>query len=360
MPTIAPVTEAPPTAPRRRPLSRRRRLLFALVPLLALVLVGELVTRLARDPLYFGNWRETRLDLARRNYPAERDAELGYVPRANFASRDNRWRTAVSIDADGMRRNGDGPPPAGDRFVAAVGDSFTFGDQVDDDASWPAQLEQVLGRPVKNGGVFGYSLTQAVLRAEAMLQRFPVSDLVVSFIPDDLTRCEFMKRYTPVPWFDLGPDGLVLHPVPPVGSEPEPPGKRWKDLLGRSALLDAVLANTASAWWFADEKQVPVPHLVGRGAEIGKRLVERIDAVCRARGVRLLLLLQGDAPRPDATEVMQHAAAIGVPTLDLIARFLLANEQDPTLHDRWFQGHMTREGNRWVAEQVAAALRAPR
>lgn len=360
MPTIAAVIEAPSTGPTRPPLTRRRRLLFALVPLAALLLLGEIVTRLARDPLYFGSWRHTRLDLVRRNYPAQPHALLGYAPHANYQSRDNHWHTVVSIDGDGMRRNGDGPTPAGEKFVAAVGDSFTFGDQVDDDASWPAQLEQVLARPVKNGGVFGYSLAQAVLRAESMMERFPVSEVVVSFIPDDLTRCEYQKRYTPVPWFDLQGDGLVLHPPPAPGTEVVDSSKWWKDALGYSALLDAVLANTARAWWYEDEKQVFAPNLQGRGMEIGKRLITRIDAACRARGVHLLLVLQGDVPRADATEVMQHAASLGVQTLDLIADYLAAQAQDASVHDRWFAGHMTRAGNRWVAERIAAALRAPR
>jgi hypothetical protein len=331
-----------------------------MLPIVALLLVAEIVTRVARDPFYCGSWRDTRLDLMRRNYPAERHPALGYVPRAGYASRDNHWQTAVSIDADGMRRNGDGPPPPGESFVAAVGDSFTFGDQVDDDASWPAQLEQVLGQPVKNGGVFGYSLTQAVLRAEAMLERFPISALVVSFIADDLTRSEFQKRYTPVPWFELRADGLVLHAPPAPGEEAVDPAKRWKDLLGYSALLDAVLANTVSNWWFADEKQVFAPDLQGRGKELGMRLVERIDAACRARGVQLLLVVQGDAPVADASAVMAHAAQKGIATLDLIELYLAAQAQDPGVHDRWFAGHMTRAGNRWVAEQIAAALRAPR
>lgn len=351
-------TQNPPTTKRR--LSLRRRLLFALLPLVALLLVGELVIRLARDPLHTGSWRDTRLDLMRRNYPAERHPLLGYAPKPDYASRDNHWGTAVSIDGDGMRRNGDGPPPVGDTCIAAVGDSFTFGDQVDDDASWPAQLEQVLARPVKNGGVFGYSLTQAVLRAETMLERFPVGELVVSFIPDDLTRCEFQKRYTPVPWFELRGDGLVLHRPPAPGSEAVDPSKWWKDLLGYSALVDAVLANTVKQWWFADEKQVYAPGLQGLGTEIGKRLVDRIAETCRARGVRLLLVLQGDAPVADANVVLQHAAARGVQTLGLIDRYLAARAEDPSVHERWFAGHMTRAGNRWVAEQVAAALREPR
>ncbi|MBX3462916.1 MAG: hypothetical protein KF830_07080 [Planctomycetes bacterium] len=350
----------PAPSPRPRPrLSRRRRLLFALVPIAVLLLGAELVIRLVRAPLHFGSFRELRLDLMRRNYPAEPHPLLGYAPRPNYRSRDNHWGTLVTIDGDGLRRNGDRPPPDGP-CVATVGDSFTFGDQVDDDASWPAQLERVLDRPVKNGGVFGYSLTQAVLRAEWMLERFPVTALVVSFIADDLTRCEYRKRYTPVPWFDLVGDGLELHPVQAPEREPPDPARWWKDLFGHSALVDAVLANTCRAFWFEDEKQVTVPHLRGRGHEIGKELVERLDEVCRARGVRLLLVLQGEAADARAASVLRHAEALGVQTLDLVARYLAARAADPTLEQRWFDGHMTPAGNRWVAEQVAAALREVR
>ena len=354
------MTNEHPRAPDPQRIRLRRRLLFAFVPLLALLLVAELAIRIVRAPFYFGSFRLLRTDLMRRNYPAERHPVLGYVPRAGFASRDNHWGTQVSIDADGMRNNGTGAPPAGDKVLAAVGDSFTFGDQVDDDASWPAQLEVALGQPVKNGGVFGYSLTQAVLRAEAMLERFDVSTLVVSFIPDDLTRCEYEKRYTPVPWFDLQGEELVLRNVPIPDTGPADSSKAWKDLLGYSALVDGVLAATCRAWWFENEKQVPVPHLQGKGALIGRKLVERIDAICRARGVRLLLLLQGDKPNDAALEVLRHASARGVQTLDLASSFADASKADPTLQSRYFAGHMTRAGNHWVAEQVAAALRAPR
>ncbi|HEX5054304.1 MAG TPA: hypothetical protein VFZ65_21170 [Planctomycetota bacterium] len=350
------MTQAAAT-PSTRPRSRRRRLLFAMVPVTGLLLLGELVCRVTRHPFYFGSFRDKRTDLMARNYPAERDPMLGYVPKPGFASRDNHWRTLVSIDADGMRRNGRTPPPGGG-LVAAVGDSFTFGDQVDDDATWPAQLEVALDRPVKNGGVFGYSLTQSVLRAEAMLDRFDVAALVVSFIPDDLTRCEYSKRYTPVPWFDLDGDGIVLRGVPIDPSAPPDSTKRWKDTLGYSALVDTVLANTVRDWWCENEKQVPVSHLLGRGPEIGKYLVERIAARCRACGTRLLLLLQGDVPTEQACGVLHHAEALGVETLDLATRFVAEKRRDPSLEDRYFAGHMTREGNRWVADAVAERLRA--
>jgi hypothetical protein len=364
---MATMTAGPLPAPRRR-LSRGRRLLFAFVPLFTILLIAEIAIRFGRAPTHFGSFRELRTDLLRRNYPAEKHPTLGYVPKANYESRDNHWGTLVSIDADGMRRNGAKAlaPAPGAKVIAAVGDSFTFGDEVDDDASWPAQLEVALGQPVKNGGVFGYSFAQAVLRAEWMLERFPVEALVVSFVPDDLTRCEYEKRYTKVPWFDLGAgsdgDGLVLRGVPidHDAVSADDATKRWKDFFGRSALVDAVLANVARAWWFENEKQVTVPHLKGRGGELGQCLVDRIAARCRTANVRLLVLLQGEAPRDDALAVLAHAQQRGVATLDLASEFAALHAEDASLRTRWFRGHMTREGNGWVAERVAAALRSGR
>jgi hypothetical protein len=351
------VSDASRPATRRGP-SRKRRLLFALVPVAVLLLGAELVIRLVRAPTYFGSFRELRTDLLRRNYPAERHPVLGYVPRAGFASRDNHWGTLVSIDADGMRRNGDGPPPPGDRVIAVVGDSFTFGDEVDDRDSWPAQLERELQRPVKNGGVFGYSLTQAVLRAEAMLERFPVDTLVVSFIPDDLVRSTFGRRYTPLPWFELVGDGLELRGVP-IDHEAgrDDTARAWKDALGHSALLDAILANTVRGWWFENDKQSVVPQLAGRAEELGRRLLDRIAARCRERSVRLLVVLQDRAPSPEALAVLRHATANGIEVLDLASRYQQLLGQDPSLAQRWFAGHMTPAGNGWVAREIATVLR---
>lgn len=346
-----------PARPSR--LSRRRRVLFGVVATLGVLLVAEIAIRIGRAPTHFGSFRELRLDMMKRNYPAERDPRLGYAPRPGFASHDNHWGTQVSIDDAGLRRNGEGPPPPGERCVVAVGDSFTFGDQVDDAESWPAHLEVALQMPVKNGGVFGYSLAQAVLRAELLMEAFPVETLVVSFVPDDLTRCEYSRRYVPLPWFDLVGQGLVLQPVPAGGDDVDDGGRALKDALGHSALLDAVLANTFRAWWYENDKQRVVPHLVGKGGEIGTRLVDRIAEVCRSRGVRLLVVQQGDAVDPAGREVIRHAQARGVEALDLVSMFLAAEAEAPGLHAKYFKGHMTSAGNAWVAAQIAAVLRVP-
>lgn len=351
---MATPAEPRPPAP-RAPLPRWKKLVFALVPLLAFLLVAELIARIARDPFHFESYRLLRIDQMKRGYPAVRDPELGYVPKPDYRAEDSRWGTTVTIDARGFRSNG-APTPDG-RPVVAVGDSFTFGDEVHDHETWPAQLERILDQPVLNGGVFGYSFTQAVLRAERILQDVPAEWLIVSFIPDDLTRSEFSKRYTAVPWFDIVDGGLVLRnvPVDETVSPEEQRARDFKNLLGHSALLDAVIANTWTDWWVTNEKQVRV-HPPGRGGEIGLLLVDRIAAVCEARACELLLVLQGDGHDAPSLALLERARARGAHALDLTAAFQTLYAKDPTLHDRFFDGHMTAAGNRWAAEQIAAVI----
>lgn len=60
--------------------------------------------------------------------------------------------------------------------ILAVGDSCTWGEDVGDTDTWPAQLQRLTGRRVLNGGVTGFGFDQIVLRTErqfAALDRKP-------------------------------------------------------------------------------------------------------------------------------------------------------------------------------------------
>ena len=347
----------------RRRIPLRTKLLFAFAPLMALLVVAELAMRIARDPTHFGSFRDLRLDQAKRGYPARPDPQLGYAPIPGHATERSRWGTRVHIDADGLRSNGPGAPGALPGIIA-VGDSFTFGDQVHDEESWPAQLAHRLDQRVWNGGVFGYSLTQAALRAEALLQGRQAAWVVLSIIPDDIQRSEFRRRYTSVPWFEIRDGKLVLCnvPVQEHASPEEAAARRFKDLLGHSALVDGVLAEVAKAWWVTDQKEQRIDPPV-RGADLAPRIVDRLHAACTAAGARLLVVVQGEGPHLFGSDAMlEHARTRGIPTLDLIAAYRDALAADPSVRDRWFDGHMTAAGNGWVAERIAETLRthAPR
>jgi hypothetical protein len=362
---------APAPRPLRR-LSWRKKLLFAMVPVTALSAIGEVMARSYRvrkgyPPIGDNSYRDQRIDLLRRGFPCIYDPLLGYVPRPNYSGNDNLWHTTVSIDENGLRRNGPGTPPSSEHAILAVGDSFTFGDQVSDPQSWPARLEHQLGRRVFNGGVFGYSFGQTVLRAEQLLDQHAVDQVVCSLIPDDLKRCELSKRFTPMPWFAFANGELELRgvPVPDTSTDNELDRQYVRKLFGYSALLDIVFWNAAPSWWVGQEREVR-EHPPGTGLSIGKKLLERLVKKCAEKHVRLLLVLQGNAPemaegKPvHAPDLLAHGRTLGIATLDLATRFRAMADQDPSLDTTFFAGHMTPVGNQWVAEQIAAELALPK
>jgi lysophospholipase L1-like esterase len=100
---------------------------------------------------------EVRRAMIRRFSPAIPDAFKG----------NPTWR--VKLDHDGFRGDALGPKAPGALRVVCLGDSWTFGASVDQDASYPAQLETQLtakypGKKleVKNLGIIGHSSFQGV------------------------------------------------------------------------------------------------------------------------------------------------------------------------------------------------------
>src|SRR5262249_36551397 len=94
----------------------------------------------------------------------------------------------MTVGDHGIRLNGDLPPRLERPLTLAVGDSFAFGDGVDDADTWPAILERLTDTRVINAGMIGFGLDQSVLRAEQLVPIYAPDTLVVSFIPHDVLR----------------------------------------------------------------------------------------------------------------------------------------------------------------------------
>lgn len=158
------------------------------------------------------------------------DAELGWVYAPNVRS--DRYASGPQ-GARGTRSYEASPPP-GVLRIAAFGDSFVHGNEVNDDEVWSHRLEQIdPGIEVANFGVGGYGLDQALLLFARRRAAFTSHVVVLGFAEVDLAR--HVNRYRrflathelPLfkPRFRLGPpraDGhpaLVLLPTPFPGSD---------------------------------------------------------------------------------------------------------------------------------------------
>lgn len=268
---------------------------------------------------------------------------------------------AVTVLPGGWRGNGRPAPPG--RPILVVGDSFTFGDQVADEQSWPAQLEARLSVPVVNGGVSAYGFDQTVLRAEALLSGLSVRGLVVALIPADIERCEYASLYAPKPYFEVVGDTLVLRNVPV-------PRTSWAQPLLRSLLLHSRLVEFVSDRLGGRGSSVQALRVHRDGLEVSARLVERVAALAQARGAPALLVIHGPPPRladlgparfPRLRRLMETAERHGLPALNLVEAAWQELRSHPEGRARWFlgeRGHMSPEGNAWVAERVAAELQS--
>ena len=284
------------------------------------------------------------------------DDRLGYLPRPGYATDE------VHIGADGLRVTGAairGAP------VLAVGDSYTYGQEVADAETWPAHLQALLGRPVLNAGVAGFGFDQTVLRAEALAPALHPSTIVVSFIADDLRRTEFARLWSAdKPWFDVENGALVLRGVPvPPRTDPRQTLGFAQKTLGYSYLFDFVMRRLGLLEdWFGDHVRV---HPAGTGERIACLLTRRLAALQKASGAPLLLVAEydpyvfktealGAEQRGITARLLDCARAQGLRVLDTFDA--IEQSGDPaSLYGQW---HMNDKGNALMAARIAGALRA--
>lgn len=280
---------------------------------------------------------------------------LGYAPKPGFRGVGaGGW--PVTIDSDGLRTCGDSAKADVDRSILAVGDSYTFGEEVGDTKTWPAQLQRLSGRRVLNGGVSGYGFDQVVLRAEQLTEDHKPSMIIVGFIADDVRRTEMRRLWwRDKPWFDIQADRLVIK------GAPVPERKRIAPLPFRRR-LERILIALPSALQQLFGYHVRV-HPAGHGARIVPPLVERLARLEVTHRCRVVLLAQyhpgvwlnrafAIAERRTTQGVLDHAKSLGLATVDTFARFAT----EPAPESFYVNSHLNARGNSMIASLLAARL----
>jgi lysophospholipase L1-like esterase len=234
------------------------------------------------------------------------------------------------------------PKPAGKLRIFALGDSNTFGWDVDEGVNWPAQLNNMLsagGAPIEviNAGVWGYTSYQGLARFKELLA-FEPDIILVSFGGNDAHQV----RVTDADYV------------------------RSHDRIDRMAHASRKLrvAQLAIAGW--DLLGVAAAHSKGLVARVSleeyRSNLKQMIALGQARGVTVVLLTRpfiGESNDPASwkTYAPQYNAAtiaVGneahVPVIDVFAAF---HTREKLFDD---ESHWGVEGHREGAQMIASAL----
>jgi len=154
----------------------------------------------------------------------EYDSDLGWFHQKNKSAflEKNELRIPVTTNDLGLRgaREYALAKPGGISRLYAAGDSFTFGFGVQDNETWPAQMEQMRsGLQVMNLGVADYGIDQIRLLLEKFGYAYAPDIVIVAVYPEDFWRATraFNDAGHGKPWYRLNPDGTLAlqhHPVP--------------------------------------------------------------------------------------------------------------------------------------------------
>jgi hypothetical protein len=218
----------------------------------------------------------------------------------------------VRANSRGIRGRAEYSPDRrpGLRRVVIVGDSFTFGEGVGDDETYPARLQARLGPGVEviNLGVHGYGHDQMLIHLREEGLRYQPDLVVLGYYADDVARNALSFRDYAKPRFALRDGALVL-----TGSPVPAPARTLAREAVRSHLLDVL----GMAW----RRLRPTPRPSADDLRLTAAILDEMRRTAQGHGARFLIVdlppvdqipLPGDLG-PAETPIVEYARDRGVP-----------------------------------------------
>ena len=197
----------------------------------------------------------------------------------------HRGDITYTTNSDGFRSLHDFSNDPARYQVLILGDSFTFGDGIDDAVTWPQRLEERNARlNVLNLAGTGYAPDQMYLTLKEAIGRYRPSLVVAAFISDDLARSLLPFRDFKKPRFVLRNSELVLTNTP-IGS----PAEVFAEVHRKAARsrLQIVNAARALAWRFSGSESSCGPD---ECVPLNTRIFEAIRQTSAEHGAAFLMV----------------------------------------------------------------------
>ena len=208
-----------------------------------------------------------------------------YDPTKGWAPRPGRWDFAgrtVTVNSRGVRSGAEHAAGrvAGVRRAVVVGDSFTFGEGVHDEETFPFQLQARLGPGVEviNLGVHGYGHDQMLIHLGEEGPRYQPDLVVLGYLAGDVERNALSFRDYAKPRFELQNGTLVL-----TGSPVPPPAR----VLAREAVRSHLVEMIGMA---ARRLRPPPPPPTSGDLLLMEATVDEMRRIAGAEGARFLIV----------------------------------------------------------------------
>lgn len=322
----------------------------------------------------------------------EYDPSLGWRLAANWRGRHRHYDfdTSYSTNDQGFRAMSHGSDALDESATryAVVGDSFSFGLGVGDDETFVHRLDVQAGAKARflNYSVPGFSTDQQCLLIEQrVIYARPDVIMLVVYLGNDLmdnTLGYPLQADRAKPYFVTGPDGLVLmHDPVPLTIKPadqrqiKPADLVVGPIAPRSGFFPRWLRSLELTQLFGLESPLPddLPDRMSRRVpqmlDLYTRIVERVGLLCERQDIELIIaLLPGRSYvlRPESlsakvqeylrSEVMRSHAGSSLRVIDLASALRSSTEPG---HNAWYfpyEGHLTPEGHRVVANLISNEL----
>lgn len=280
------------------------------------------------------------------------DATKGWMSRPGLRDEIAFGDKRLSTNSLGLRGKRDCPPEkvAGRPRILILGDSFTFGDEVNDEDVYPHLLQQRLPEAeVLNFGVHGFGHDQMLILLREQGPRLRPDVVVLGYVRPDEERNVLSFRDYAKPMFVLDGAGLRLtnSPVPL-------PEQILRDDWKRPRLFDlwAVIRQRTAARSGAWQEHIRV---------VTTRLLDAMVATTQELGARLIVAylpvgVEIESDQPTATERFLADYCAANPAIGFVSAWpLFAARRAQGVRFKTV-GHWRRPGHETVAEALATDL----
>mgnify|MGYP003393996427 CR=1 FL=1 len=290
------------------------------------------------------------------------DPDLGWLPISNVSVA--KWDGQVTITDDGIRSNGVPSDLDNDISILALGDSFTFGDEVSDDETWPSFLEQLTHTKVYNAGVSSYGLDQIILRLEKerLIKKYHPQVIILSTLADDIQRClQTIRHGDPKPYFILKNNELILQKQRAFY------GIRFdwfRRIFGYSYVCHKIMGSKFPGYWWSGTSH-DFRNIKGNALRISELLFDRFMKSAQSKDVIFLVQEWGpqdlsESLKPqDLLESLIEYIKYTYPKVHVVylrPLLLQLQQTNPQEYESLFFGHMTPKGNKFVAQLLATEI----